>query len=296
MKRANRGISDPLQMMLGDARISRHLAGSPTMTIPLGINTSGDIVGSYFTGHDRDQFGFLYHAGNYTTLDILGIETLAWGINDSGHIVGSYIEEEDLRAFKRHGFFYTNGLYATFDHPASRKDWEDTVAQGINNAGHIVGTYSSPTGLKGFLYINGLYATIDYPSARQTNAYAINDDGEIVGFCVDRNGMDPQGFLLSGGTYASFKYPLARWTTAMGINNHRQIVGSILDSTNHSGAFLYNPSSATFASINYPSADNTYASGINDNGQIVGTYSKDGLGHGFIYNLNGGTYTTFDLP
>src|ERR1700730_191389 len=104
MKRANRGISDPLQMMLGDARINRHLAGYPTN--PLGINTSGDIVGSYFTGHGHDQFGFLYHAGNYTTLDILGIETLAWGINDSGDIDVSYIEEEDVRAFKRHGFFY----------------------------------------------------------------------------------------------------------------------------------------------------------------------------------------------
>jgi hypothetical protein len=82
-KRAARVIRDPLHIMLGDIRVTRRLAAA--LTAPLGINASGDIVGTYNAGHGL--LGFLFRGGIYTTLDMHGIETQAWGINASGHIV-----------------------------------------------------------------------------------------------------------------------------------------------------------------------------------------------------------------
>jgi probable HAF family extracellular repeat protein len=175
--------------------------------------------------------------------------TAAYGINSSGHIVGT-CQEKTANGIKTHGFFYTNGLYATFDCPSTTY-W--TAATGINASGHIVGDYHGASHGSGFLYINGLYATIDYPSVAQTIGVGINDKGQIVGCYVESfSPIRLRGFLLSGGTYATIAYPSAR--------------------------------------------DYTIPRGINNNGQIVGNYSDSSGGHGFLYNLNDGTYTTLDVP
>jgi probable HAF family extracellular repeat protein len=269
-------------------------------TAAFGVNASGHIVGSSY-GKGGIQ-GFLYRGGTYTTLDVVGIETVAHGINASDHIVGSYREKDPS---KRRGFFYVNGLYATIDHPSA---YYETAVLGINAAGHIVGDYypastkmavsAGSRGLApihGFLYINGLYATIDYPSAPETTAMAINDDGQIVGiYAADERGV--HGFLLSGGTYAAIDYPLATNTYATGINNDGLIVGTYADSTHYNHGFLYNPNGGTYTTIDYPLAEYTNAWGINDHGQIVGSYNKASRSHGFLYNPNGGTYTTLDAP
>ena len=63
-------------------------------------------------------------------------ETFANGINALGQIVGTCVEKT-AKSFKLHGFFYTHGLYATFDHPTH---WINPT--GINVAGHIVGWYN----------------------------------------------------------------------------------------------------------------------------------------------------------
>src|SRR5262249_22562078 len=77
-----------LHVMPGDIRIVHSLAASSTVAI--GINASGDIVGTYRGASD---FGFVYRGGTYKTLDMNGIETEACGINASGYVVGSYIEK-----------------------------------------------------------------------------------------------------------------------------------------------------------------------------------------------------------
>jgi probable HAF family extracellular repeat protein len=96
-----------LQVMPGDAH---RLAA--TSTVAIGINASGDIVGTY-RGTSTNEIGLVYRGGTYTTLDI-GIETLACGINASGHIVGTY-----NKAGQDHGFLYNpnSGTYTTLDAP-----------------------------------------------------------------------------------------------------------------------------------------------------------------------------------
>jgi probable HAF family extracellular repeat protein len=81
--------------------------------------------------------------------------------------------------------------YTTLDVPGATGA---TVAQGINDAGQIVGWFQDPSGNHGFLYSGGTYATLNDPSsaAGLTLAWGINDDGQIVGYYGD-NGLSPSG-------------------------------------------------------------------------------------------------------
>ena len=116
---------------------------SKASAIALGINASGQIVGSYYDA-DYIHHGFLLDQCGYTTLDVPGSNyTHARGINDSGQIVGTYYD-----AAKRiHGFLLDQGNYTTLDVPGS--SW--TQAHAINDSGQIVGSYSDDAGQHGFL-------------------------------------------------------------------------------------------------------------------------------------------------
>ena len=70
-------------------------------TLPIGINSRGQIVGTY-----RDStgvHGFLYDGGVFTPIDVPGASaTLAFGITPSGQIVGFYSDSTG-----QHGFLAT---------------------------------------------------------------------------------------------------------------------------------------------------------------------------------------------
>jgi len=75
-----------------------------------------------------------------------------------------------------------------------------TVAEGINDAGQIVGYYlDSSQVAHGFLYSGSTYTTIDDPlGTKGTVAQGINDAGQIVGYYIDSGG-NTHGFILTIG-------------------------------------------------------------------------------------------------
>jgi probable HAF family extracellular repeat protein len=111
-------------------------AGLPGTTQAYGINTSGQIVGTYSLGPHKD-YGFLYNGGTYTTIvdPASAQETFAEGINDGGQVVGFYL---DASGTTRHGFFYNGTTYTTIDDSLGING---TTAEGINNAGQIAGFF-----------------------------------------------------------------------------------------------------------------------------------------------------------
>src|SRR6266849_9554192 len=94
-----------------------HYPGS-TSTVARGINTPGDVVGTYFcaaacvnplTGETSaaGTHGFLLHDGAFTGIDVRGgTATVARGISEQGVIVGHY----NVGAIT-HGLAYLNGIY-----------------------------------------------------------------------------------------------------------------------------------------------------------------------------------------
>jgi probable HAF family extracellular repeat protein len=135
------------------------------------------------------------------------------------------------------------------------------------------------------------YTEIDVPGAPWTQAFDVNDAGQIVGM-FERSGHE-SGFLYTDGTFTKIDVPGATSNHTYGINDAGQIVGSFPGSGGESG-FLY--ADRKFTQLDMPGAGNTLAIGINNTGQIVGQgqFFRGGQDHGFLYS--GGRFTQIDVP
>ena len=162
-----------------------------------------------------------------------------------------------------------------------------TFANGINDAGQIVGGYIifGPDPSHGFLHSHDTYATLDDPSAGSdgTEAYGINNSGQIVGVYFDGSGK-AHGFLDVNGSYSTLDDPSAGpdGTYAFGINSSGQIVGVYFDGSGKEHGFLY--SGGNYTTVDDPLGVNgTALRGINDTGRVVGDYTDSNFNlHGFV--------------
>jgi hypothetical protein len=73
--------------------------GVSSGTWPQGINNSGQIVGSYYTGNMGRTYGYLYIDGNFVAGIVFGDSTSANGLNNSGQIVGTYSDSTGAHGF-----------------------------------------------------------------------------------------------------------------------------------------------------------------------------------------------------
>jgi hypothetical protein len=112
---------------------------------PADINNVGQIAGTIYEYWTGTTWGFLYENGEYEFFEVGGY---GWvhGLNDHGHIVGSYFVFEyyddninDVTCCWR-GFLFKDSTFTTIN---ATKD-ASTTAAGINNAGHIAGTFYRP--------------------------------------------------------------------------------------------------------------------------------------------------------
>lgn len=159
------------------------------------INAKGQAVGVY-RDDTQKRHGFIWYKGIFTntSINVPGddelLGTVAIGINDIGDVVGNYVDDETEN---RHGFLLSKGVYTTLDVP----DADLTVAQGINNAGTIVGLYMVGDQTHGFVLSKGAFTPVDVdlPGATfgTTAIFSINAKGEIVGIYSDADGQ--HGFL-----------------------------------------------------------------------------------------------------
>ncbi len=151
----------------------------------------GLIVGGYEDNSFKSH-GFVTNFSRigYTTLDDPNAGpkgTIADGINAFGVVVGTYWDNSNIA----HGFVYNpnGGSFTTLDDPlaAGTLVGNGTFAEGINDAGAIVGYYYGADGLAhGFLLNpNGsTYSTIDDPPAAAkggTQLFGINNSYQFSG-------------------------------------------------------------------------------------------------------------------
>ena len=83
------------------------------------------------------------------------------------------------------------------------------------------------------------FTTLNVPGASETQAFGINNAGQVVGTFAN-SGSGSHGFINTGGTFTTLDVPGASGTGAGGINNAGQVVGFFRDSSGQHG-FVASP-------------------------------------------------------
>jgi uncharacterized membrane protein len=105
-----------------------------------------------------------------------------------------------------------------------------------------------------------------------SEAYKINDRGDIVGIFLDDNDLF-HGFLLSKGVLTTLDFPGTSETFATGINESGTVVGfwDLLDADgNDLAEHGFTWKDGAFTEVNFPGSADTDVLGINARGDLVG--------------------------
>lgn len=185
----------------------------------------------------------------------------------------------------------------TFDVPGASR----TFALDINEAGVIVGRYTSAGQNHGFLRdAEGHLTTVDYPGSSFSVASSINDSGAVLGwYTVPADPTARHGFVLRDGVFTSFDPPGSTFTNPLGINNRGDITGRfctlavcLAPGAGSFHGFLFQ--NGVFTIIDVPGGNETNAFKPNENGAIVGGFGAGGAEQLFV--LNNGQFATMGLP
>jgi probable HAF family extracellular repeat protein len=190
-----------------------------------GINDSGVVAGYDEPNSSTPRYGFTLTGSTFATIDLSPyFSSGASGINDAGIVVGqSYLHTVSDVTPVYTGYIDDHGTVTYLNAPGTLTSSGYTAANGINNAGQVVGDYETTYGSnnQGFLYQNGVFTTIDDPDAgpKGTSAQGINDNGVIVGFFTDANNQQ-HGFIDNNGVFTTIDNPLGvNGTSLNGIND-----------------------------------------------------------------------------
>jgi probable HAF family extracellular repeat protein len=157
---------------------------------PIGINTAGDVVGTFNTGTTTDGFvdinGTITDLGPIGTNNISDINNPPLFINASGQVAG--VDASD------NVFLFSGGISTTI------ANLNDGGVAGIDAAGEVAYDVRNN---QSFLYSNGTAINIGPPGINSFET-AINAAGQVTG--EDVRG---EGFIYSGGFCFLLLYPIS---------------------------------------------------------------------------------------
>ena len=122
-----------------------------------------------------------------------------------------------------HGYFLDRGVFTEFDVDGAN----DTIVDGLNDAGDFVGNYTTDTVFAAaFSNIGGMTNTIIIPGDRGNSfAYAINRSRQITGGYQWRGHIHGWWQDSDGTVYAPFDPPHSKATLPFGVNDQGWVVG-----------------------------------------------------------------------
>jgi hypothetical protein len=239
------------------------------------------ICGSYVIGTQNITHGFLFDGSHFRTLDPPNSNfTIPSGVlNSNGNaiVVGSF---NDKITNHFHGFIWQNGKFTIYNFPGAAL----TGLDGIDHAGHIVGSHVGPNSANVFertVTSSTIIRIIAFPGASQTFTGGV--DGRFVAGTYLRQDQLDHGFLFNGSTYKNIDPPGSHQTFVNGVLNflgHRVLVGAFattLSSPLHGFVYL----DGTYFRYDFPNATRTTLNGIDHSGHIVGSQSGRSGSTGF---------------
>jgi uncharacterized membrane protein len=165
-------------------------------TFAFGINDRREIIGVYADA--AGQHAFSLRKGVFKNTDLPGgVSTTPFSINDFSEVVGQFATVANSPA--GHGYLeLKNGKFTTYDAPQAPPN--STFFISINNLNQILGTWldtNVPARNHNFLLTDGKHRAFNLPKsfgATQVSAQTLNDEGDIVGFFSDAQGVQ-HGFI-----------------------------------------------------------------------------------------------------
>ncbi len=200
------------------------------------INDSNQVVGASETA-GGETHAFLWQSSTWTDLGTLGgTWSVAYGINAAGQVVGA----AETAGGEIHAFLWDTGVMTDLGTLGGIR----SEAHDINALGEIVGWATLADGTRHAFLYDGVMIDLDPYARGWSEAYALNDDGVIVGYsdqwgaCIWVNG---------GRSMLNAALPpdtLTDLRIARDINNFGDVVGTCYWDTVETAGFVWEALSA----------------------------------------------------
>ncbi|MGH7132952.1 MAG: hypothetical protein ACREJO_13510 [Phycisphaerales bacterium] len=243
---------------------------------------SGNQVAGESTLQNGQSRGFMWDGAIHNLEDARGFFVYALSINDAGAIVGTGVVDGQSGLFLRSGGQWTN--------LGSLGGGGDGAARAVNNSAQAAGWSRNASGrTRAFLYDGTMHdlSTLGLP---QSEAFGLNDHGDVVGFSQTAGGLR-HAWLWAGGNPMDLSASFAGNSVAYGVNQSLVVVGEgVTSGTAYRGFRWQNGTTAIIGTLggNYSALLD-----VNDSGVAVGIASiTDGTNHAIIHEP---TYGLVDL-
>ncbi len=221
-----------------------------THTYVLGLNGLGDVSGT-FKDAAGAQHGFVRDAGGFHTIDVpgavsttpatsefgTGLGTAVGTIRDDGAVTGAW----GTAAGASHGFLLRPGQpRVDLDAPGASTAMDPifqteggTGAIRANARGDVVGYYNpatrsslSPVDLRAYRLRDGVWKTLLPPGSFTSQAFALNEAGDVGGVAFGIDGFNGNGWIWQNGAFKRIDpAPLLLISTVGDISENGIIVG-----------------------------------------------------------------------
>ncbi|WP_435207169.1 hypothetical protein [Micromonospora sp. bgisy143] len=256
-------------------------AGTYGASSAAGVNERGVVVGATHVNATDPPHAFRYSGGVMADLGTgygAGSGSAANDVNDDGVVVGTRFEQQGAptRAVVwRDGKVIDLGTLGGQAGP-----WgTDSIAYGVNSAGHVVGGAAVPGGgLHAFVYRGGALTDLGTLGGVTESTYArdINDRGHVVGISQNTSGQ-LRATLWRNGTIRDLGSLGGNYSEARAVNETGQVVGIARtsgDGSYNERAFLWQGGRMVDLNTRVANLPSTVtlrsAEDVNDDGVIVG--------------------------
>ena len=250
--------------------------------IATAINDAGFVTGYGFlqSASRADREGFIWNGQEVISLGIDRSRPRA--INNSNTIVGTVPAR--ISGSGSPAFQYSNGERTYLDYipdGAPRSTSELYLARAINDAGTVVGAYSTVDGVLSWITENGTARTLGL----NISVNDINNSGLSVGTTTQQDVRVREAFIHDGSSYTTIG-TLEGKTSSIGvaINDSGWVTGTSGLTTELREAFVYDGDS--MFSLGLLDGFGTVGNDINNAGWVVGRTDPrgDSVGTGFLYD------------